>query len=251
MSLDVYIDEELQDVVRTLSEGWKWIWIQKTKKVQSFYKNKVKINGFLRRLYKNHERSRTSNLSQPRLLLFRLKRNMCVRLFTSYPGWPIREKISHDFFTNGTKAARNNPITGCQNDNMLLLTSFQTFFLCTGDYFGEKALKNIGNTATATCKAATSRLVCYMIHADQVKRMIGCDIDLIENHSGEHPGRDGKLPTRKMTIPSEALKRSVKEKKIQLFIKNGSHKLKNHCFKVLERFQFVVSLYSIGSGVLM
>ena len=47
---------------------------------------------------------------------------------------------------------------------MLLLTSFQTFFLCTGDYFGEKALKNIGNTATATCKAATSRLVCYMIH---------------------------------------------------------------------------------------
>jgi len=90
--------------------------------------------------------------------------------------------------------------------------------LCTGDYFGEKALKNIGNTATATCKAATSRLVCYMIHADQVKRMIGCDIDLIENHSGEHPGRDGKLPTRKMTVPSEALKNKIRRKSLLRWI---------------------------------
>lgn len=83
-------------------------------------------------------------------------------------------------------------------------------FLSTGDYFGEKALKNIGNTATATCKAASSRLVCYMINAEQVKRMIGCDIELIENHAGEHPGR---TPTRKMTTPSEALKRNFEKQK--------------------------------------
>ena len=48
-----------------------------------------------------------------------------------------------------------------------------------------------------------------MINAEQVKRMIGCDIELIENHAGEHPGR---TPTRKMTTPSEALKRNFEKK---------------------------------------
>merc|ERR1719454_1644507 len=58
--------------------------------------------------------------------------------------------------------------------------------LGSGDYFGEKALNSLSPKRTATC-IASSRTICFTIGGDQVKRLIGTEIDLIEQNAGKGP----------------------------------------------------------------